>query len=79
MRTERQGNVALMASTNPKRRRSPAGHRLAPPSPRGQRTRAALIVAARSVFERDGYLDARTTDIAEQANVASGTFYTLLH
>ena len=27
------------------------------------------------MFERDGYLDARTTDIADQAKVAAGTFY----
>jgi AcrR family transcriptional regulator len=47
-----------------------------PPSRRGQRTRAALVTAARSVFERDGYVDARITDIAEDAKVASGTFYT---
>jgi AcrR family transcriptional regulator len=47
-----------------------------PPSRRGQRTRAALVTAARSVFERDGYVDARITDIADEAKVASGTFYT---
>ena len=32
--------------------------------------------AAREVFERDGYLDARVTDITAQADVAVGTFYT---
>jgi AcrR family transcriptional regulator len=47
-----------------------------PPSRRGQRTRATLVTAARSVFERDGYVDARITDIADEAKVASGTFYT---
>lgn len=40
------------------------------------RTRAALVTAAQSVFERDGYLDARITDIADEAKVAYGTFYT---
>jgi AcrR family transcriptional regulator len=50
--------------------------RPAPRSPRGVRTRTALIEAARTVFERDGYLDARITDIAEEAKVASGSFYT---
>jgi AcrR family transcriptional regulator len=51
---------------------------VAPPprSARGQRTRAALVAAARSVFEREGYLDARTTDIAREAGVAAGSFYT---
>ncbi len=55
---------------------APAAGRTAPPSLRGKRTRAALVTAARSVFERDGYLDARITDIADEAKVASGTFYT---
>lgn len=32
--------------------------------------------AARYIFERDGYLAARITDIAKRAKVAHGTFYT---
>ena len=36
----------------------------APPTARGRRTRAALVRAAAEVFERDGFLDARVTDIA---------------
>jgi AcrR family transcriptional regulator len=40
------------------------------------RSRAALVDAARRVFERDGYLDARITDITAEAGVASGSFYT---
>ena len=47
-----------------------------PRSPRGTRTRDALVAAARRVFERDGYLDARITDIAAEAGVATGSFYT---
>lgn len=43
---------------------------------RGIRTRAALVAAARVVFERDGYLDARLTDITKEAACAAGTFYT---
>jgi len=43
---------------------------------RGRRTRAVLLGAAREVFERDGYLEARVADIARQAGVAHGTFYT---
>ncbi len=57
-------------------KRPPATIRTMPSSRRGKRTREALITAARSVFERDGYLDARITDIADEAKVASGTFYT---
>jgi len=56
--------------------RPPVANRTMPPSRRGQRTRAALVTAARSVFERDGYVEARITDIADEAKVASGTFYT---
>ncbi len=40
------------------------------------RTRAALITAAREVFERDGYLDAKISDISRAAGLASGSFYT---
>ena len=39
------------------------------------RNRAALIGAARRVFERDGYVRARITDIADEAGVAHGSFY----
>ncbi|WP_308198691.1 TetR/AcrR family transcriptional regulator [Hoyosella sp. YIM 151337] len=48
----------------------------APKSKRGMRTRNALVAAARAVFERDGFLEARITDISKEANVASGSFYT---
>lgn len=47
-----------------------------PRSARGERTRGALVAGAREVFERDGYLDARITDISKAAGVASGSFYT---
>jgi AcrR family transcriptional regulator len=49
---------------------------LEPRTKRGLATRATLLAAAREVFERDGFLAARSTDIAAQAGVASGTFYT---
>jgi AcrR family transcriptional regulator len=48
----------------------------APASARGTRTREALVRAARTVFERDGFLDARITDITAEAGVAAGSFYT---
>jgi AcrR family transcriptional regulator len=34
-----------------------------------------MLAAARRVFERDGFLDARITDISAEANMAHGTFY----
>ncbi|MBU3067244.1 TetR/AcrR family transcriptional regulator [Nocardia sp. NEAU-G5] len=47
-----------------------------PSTPRGVRTRTALVVAARTVFERDGYLEARLADIASEAKLSTGSFYT---
>ena len=52
------------------------GFKEPPTTVRGLRTRAALIKAARTVFERDGYLDSRLTDIASEAKCATGSFYT---
>jgi AcrR family transcriptional regulator len=43
---------------------------------RGRRTRDRLIEAAEVVFTRDGYLDAKISDIAATAGVANGSFYT---
>jgi AcrR family transcriptional regulator len=43
---------------------------------KGARTRARLLAAARTVFERDGYFNARVVDIATEAGVGHGTFYT---
>lgn len=45
-------------------------------SPRGERTRAKLIAAARQTFEADGFVEARIADIAERAGLAVGSFYT---
>ena len=55
---------------------SPPGDREAPRTARGMRTRAQLIQAARRVFEREGYLDARLADITAEADTAIGSFYT---
>jgi AcrR family transcriptional regulator len=43
---------------------------------KGARTREELLAAARRVFERDGYLDTRVADIAAEADLAHGSFYT---
>src|SRR3954452_10193514 len=61
-----------MADDSPAR--SPAAHAV-PRSARGARSRAALVRAAREVFERDGFIDARIADIAAAAGVATGSFY----
>lgn len=47
-----------------------------PATVRGARTRAGLIAAARRIFERDGYLEAKLTDITKAAGCATGSFYT---
>jgi AcrR family transcriptional regulator len=49
--------------------------RQAPLSRKGLQTRARLLEAAKTVFERDGFLDARIVDITEGANLAPGGFY----
>lgn len=46
-----------------------------PQTPRGHERRAELLAAARRVFERTGFLDARVADIVAEARVAQGTFY----
>jgi AcrR family transcriptional regulator len=43
---------------------------------KGLRTRCELVAAARRVFERDGYAGTRVGDIAAEAGVAHGSFYT---
>ncbi|MCU1359495.1 MAG: TetR family transcriptional regulator [Ilumatobacteraceae bacterium] len=43
---------------------------------RAAKTRASLVRAARTLFERQGYLDTNVTDIAHRARCAHGTFYT---
>jgi AcrR family transcriptional regulator len=47
-----------------------------PLTDRGRRTRDALVVAARGVFEERGYDGTRMGDIAEAAGVSHGTVYT---
>jgi AcrR family transcriptional regulator len=46
-----------------------------PRSRKGAETRARLIDAAKRVFERDGFLEARISDIAETAKLSHGSFY----
>ncbi len=46
-----------------------------PRSRKGLKTRARLVDAAKLVFERDGFLEARIADIADAAGLAPGSFY----
>jgi AcrR family transcriptional regulator len=47
-----------------------------PATARGRRRRQTLLDAAKEVFARDGFANARITDIADTANTAHGSFYT---
>jgi AcrR family transcriptional regulator len=46
-----------------------------PRSRKGAQTRARLLVAAKEIFEENGFLDARISDIAERAGLSHGSFY----
>lgn len=46
-----------------------------PRSAKGVQTRARLVRAAKEIFERDGLLHARISDIAKRAKVSYGAFY----
>lgn len=58
-------------ASEPQRMRRDQG----PQTNRGHERRAELLAAARRVFEREGFLDARVADIVAEAQVAHGTFY----
>ncbi|MET0419922.1 MAG: TetR/AcrR family transcriptional regulator [Actinoplanes sp.] len=45
-------------------------------SKRSIERRAKLVEGAHRVFERDGFIDARITDIAKEVGLAHGSFYT---
>lgn len=47
-----------------------------PVTERGRRTRAALLLAGRQLFEERGFADVRIDQVVEQAGVSHGTFYT---
>jgi AcrR family transcriptional regulator len=46
-----------------------------PRSEKGRRTRGRLVEGGKVVFARDGFLNARITDIATEAGVSYGAFY----
>jgi AcrR family transcriptional regulator len=46
-----------------------------PTTPKGIRTRSQILEAARHVFDRDGYVNARMVDVAEEAGLSLGAVY----
>ena len=71
MTKARSARVGVAVSVEQQERRE-AG----PLTGRGHARRAALLDAARRVFEEKGFLETRVADIAAEAKVAQGTFYT---
>ncbi|WP_110205182.1 TetR/AcrR family transcriptional regulator [Nocardioides daejeonensis] len=62
----------MRGPTEPQQARRDAG----PVTDRGAARKAALLKAARKVFERKGFIETRVADIVKQAKVSHGTFYT---
>jgi AcrR family transcriptional regulator len=60
-----------LSTASPVNRERPVG----PRSRKGVEARARLLEAAKAVFERDGFLDARVTDIALRAGLSHGSYY----
>ena len=60
-----------MAATAPIDGERPNG----PRSRKGARTRARLVQAAKEIFEENGFLEARISDISERAGLSHGSFY----
>src|SRR5207253_6544104 len=46
-----------------------------PRSRKGVQTRARLLDAAKQIFEENGFLEARISDIAQRAGLSHGSFY----
>ena len=46
-----------------------------PTTPKGRRTRLTILEAAARVFTRDGYVDARMSDVAQEAGLSLGGLY----
>lgn len=46
-----------------------------PTTPKGRRTRDQLVTAGRAVFARVGYVEARMSDVADEAKISMGGLY----
>ncbi len=71
-----KGTAALPRTAAPAiRPAAEAGSREVGRSRKGVETRARLTDAAKKIFERDGFLNARIQDISETAGLSHGSFY----
>jgi AcrR family transcriptional regulator len=64
-------NAEAAAAPEPEEVDKPSG----PRSSKGVRTRERLVEAAKEIFEENGFLEARISDIAERAGQSHGSFY----
>lgn len=64
-----------MPASAPEPKKPEVGKTVGGKSRKGAETRARLVDAAKVVFERDGFLEARITDIAKEAGVSHGSYY----
>ncbi|MGC4936127.1 TetR/AcrR family transcriptional regulator [Gordonia sp. DT30] len=69
-RVTRGGHIPTGVSAD---RRIKAAERI---TKKSEATHQSLVDGARAVFDRDGYMDARVSDIVAEAGVSHGTFYT---
>jgi AcrR family transcriptional regulator len=69
-RTRASAKTSLSAA-GPQGSDKPSG----PRSSKAIRTRERLVDAAKEIFEEDGFLEARISDIAERAGQSHGSFY----
>lgn len=53
----------------------PPGWDVVPSTPKGRRSKEALLTAARQVFRRDGFTNGRVSEIADLADMSNGAFY----
>jgi AcrR family transcriptional regulator len=74
-RTSTTGSAATAAGPIAAGEVAPPGLSPAARTPKGERTRARLLSAAKHVFERQGFLGARVSDIADRAKISHGAFY----
>lgn len=70
-RAARQQRERTRTTARASRRASAIGAK----TPRGEATRALLVRSAQQIFERDGFLGTRITDITSAAGAATGSFY----
>ena len=71
-----RGRARAAAEAPPTAAEAPAPDKPSGPrSSKGARTRERLVEAAREIFEEQGFVEARISDIAERAGQSHGSFY----